>query len=87
MDRAAEMGDSVVMDYEGVRTACPSRAALPRATSWRWAPTPSFPASRSSVVGMKAGEEKDHDLTFPEDYHAKRSGRPAGPVQGEDASR
>lgn len=47
VDRAAEMGDSMVMDYEGVKDGVPSRAALPRAMSWRWAPTPSFPASRS----------------------------------------
>ena len=29
------------------RTACPLKAARPRATAWSWAPVPSCPASRS----------------------------------------
>ena len=43
----AAMGDEVTLDFEGFVDGVPSRAALPRAMSWRWAPTPSFPASRS----------------------------------------
>ena len=34
---------------EAARTACPSTAALPRAMSWPWVPTPSSPASRKAL--------------------------------------
>ena len=72
VERAAAMGDSVVIDYEGYQGRRGSlTAALPRAMSWPWAPTPSSPASEEQLVDMKAGDEKTIDLTFPEDYHAK----------------
>ena len=41
VERAAENGDTVVIDFEGSWTASPSTAARPRATAWSWAPGPS----------------------------------------------
>ena len=36
-----------------------------------------IPGFEAQVVGMSAGEEKDLDVTFPEDYHAKElAGKP-----------
>jgi len=33
------------------------------------------PGFEEQVIGMKAGEEKDLDITFPEDYHADLAGK------------
>ena len=33
------------------------------------------PGFEEQVIGMKAGEEKDIDITFPEDYHADLAGK------------
>ena len=51
------------------------RAERARATAWSWAPGPSCPALRSSWWAQKAGDEKDLDITFPEDYHADLAGK------------
>ena len=34
------------------------------------------PGFEEQVVGMSAGEEKDINITFPEDYHAELAGKP-----------
>ncbi|WP_289490278.1 FKBP-type peptidyl-prolyl cis-trans isomerase, partial [Klebsiella pneumoniae] len=34
------------------------------------------PGFEEQVVGMAAGDEKDIDITFPEDYHAELAGKP-----------
>ena len=58
-------------------TARPSRAARARTTSLELGSGSFVPGFEEQVIGMKAGEEKDLDITFPEDYHA-RPGRQAG---------
>ena len=34
-----------------------------------------MPGFEDQVIGMKAGEEKDIDITFPENYHADLAGK------------
>lgn len=46
-----------------------------RTTAWSWDPTALVPGFEEQVVGMKAGEEKDIDITFPGDYHKDLAGK------------
>ena len=75
VDREAKEGDTVVIDFEGLPGGQAfSRAARARTSAWSWVPT-LCPALRSSLIGVKAGDEKDLDITFPEDYHADLAGK------------
>ena len=71
VDRAAEMGDSMVMDYEGVKDGVPFEGGSAKGYELALGSHTFIPGFEEQVVGMKAGEEKTIDLTFPEDYHAK----------------
>ena len=48
VERAAETGDTVVIDFEGFLDGKPFDGGKAEATAWSWAPVPSSPASRSS---------------------------------------
>ena len=78
VDRAAEMGDSMVMDYEGVKDGVPFEGGSAKGYELALGSHTFIPGFEEQVVGMKAGEEKTIDLTFPEDYHAAElAGKPA----------
>ena len=75
VDRAAEMGDSMVMDYEGVKDGVPFEGGSAKGYELALGSHTFIPGFEEQVVGMKAGEEKTIDLTFPEDYHAELAGK------------
>ena len=81
VDRAAEMGDSMVMDYEGVKDGVPFEGGSAKGYELALGSHTFIPGFEEQVVGMKAGEEKTIDLTFPRGLSRQGSGRPAGPVQ------
>ena len=70
VDRAAEMGDSVVMDYVGTKEGVAFDGGSAKGYELALGSHTFIPGFEEQVVGMKAGEEKTIDLTFPEDYHA-----------------
>lgn len=70
VDRAAEMGDSVVMDYEGTKDGVAFEGGTAKGYELALGSHTFIPGFEEQVVGMKAGEEKTIDLTFPEEYHA-----------------
>lgn len=71
VDRAAELGDSVVMDYEGTKDGVAFEGGSAKGYELALGSHTFIPGFEEQVVGMKAGEEKVLDLTFPEEYHAK----------------
>lgn len=71
VDRAAEMGDSMVMDYEGRKDGVPFDGGAAKGYELALGSHTFIPGFEEQVVGMKAGEEKTIDLTFPENYHAE----------------
>mgnify|MGYP000783825057 CR=1 FL=1 len=75
VDRAAEMGDSMVMDYEGVKDGVPFEGGSAKGYELALGSHTFIPGFEEQVVGMKAGEEKDLDITFPEDYHKDLAGK------------
>ena len=73
VDRAAKDGDEVVIDFAGVDAKTKEPIA---GTEGKEYPLPlgskSFiPGFEEALVGVKAGEEKTFDVTFPKDYGVK----------------
>ena len=77
VDRPAEEGDTAVIDYEGFDNGVPFEGGKDEGHELRLGSHSFIPGFEEQVIGMAAGEEKDIELTFPEDYHAKElAGKP-----------
>ncbi len=71
VERPAQDGDTAVIDYEGFRDGVAFEGGKGNGHELVLGSNSFIPGFEAQVVGMSAGEEKDIDLTFPEDYHAK----------------
>lgn len=71
VERAAEMGDTMVMDYIGTKDGVAFDGGSAKGYELALGSHTFIPGFEEGVVGMKAGEEKVIDLTFPESYHAE----------------
>ncbi|MBQ1236367.1 MAG: trigger factor, partial [Oscillospiraceae bacterium] len=76
VERAAEMGDTANIDYEGFDNGVPFDGGKGDNFDLKLGSGSFVPGFEEQVVGMSAGEEKDIDITFPEDYHADLAGKP-----------
>ena len=70
VDRPAELGDTAVIDYEGFKDGVPFEGGKAEKYELKLGSGSFIPGFEDQVVGMTAGEEKDIDVTFPEEYHA-----------------
>lgn len=68
VERAAENGDSAVIDFEGFKDGVPFEGGKAEQYSLKLGSGSFIPGFEDQVVGMTAGEEKDINVTFPEDY-------------------
>ncbi len=75
VERAAKNGDTAVIDFEGFLDGVPFEGGKGENHSLELGSNSFVPGFEEQVVGMKAGEEKDLDITFPEDYHADLAGK------------
>ncbi len=75
VERAAEMGDTANIDFEGFDNGVPFNGGKGEAFDLKLGSGSFVPGFEEQVVGMSAGEEKDIDITFPEDYHAELAGK------------
>ena len=75
VDRAAEMGDTANIDFEGFDNGVPFNGGKGDNFDLKLGSGSFVPGFEEQVVGMAAGEEKDIDITFPEDYHAELAGK------------
>ncbi len=75
VDRAAEVGDTANIDFEGFDNGVPFNGGKGEAFDLKLGSGSFVPGFEEQVVGMSAGEEKDIDITFPEDYHAELAGK------------
>ena len=75
VERAAEMGDTANIDYEGFDNGVPFSGGKGDNFDLKLGSGSFVPGFEEQVVGMAAGEEKDIDITFPEDYHADLAGK------------
>jgi trigger factor len=68
---AVEDGDIVVLDFEGKKDGVPFEGGSAENYELTIGSHSFIPGFEEGMIGMKKGEEKDLDLTFPEEYHAK----------------
>ena len=75
VDRAAEMGDTANIDFEGFDNGVAFDGGKGENFDLKLGSGSFVPGFEEQVVGMTAGEEKDIDITFPEDYHKELAGK------------
>ena len=76
VQRKAKKGDTAVIDFEGFDNGTPFEGGKGENYDLKLGAGMFVPGFEEQVIGMKAGEEKDIDITFPEDYHADLAGKP-----------
>ncbi len=78
VDRPAGNGDTVVIDFEGFMDGKPFDGGKGENHSLELGSNSFIPGFEDQLVGAKAGDEKDVNVSFPEDYHARElAGKPA----------
>ena len=70
-DGKVESGNVAVIDFEGFKDGVAFEGGKGENYSLEIGSNTFIPGFEDQVIGMKVGEEKDINLTFPEDYGAK----------------
>ncbi len=77
-DRAAEMGDDVVIDFEGFKDDVAFEGGKAEDFTLTLGSGQFIPGFEEAIVGHNAGEQFDINVTFPEEYQVKElAGAPA----------
>ena len=76
VERAAEMGDTANIDFEGFDNGVPFDGGKGDNFDLKLGSGQFVSGFEEQIVGMTAGEEKDIDITFPENYHEGLAGKP-----------
>ena len=71
VDRAAQMGDTVVIDFEGFEGGKPFQGGTAKNQAVQLGSGRMIPGFEEGILGHKAGEEFEIFVTFPNRYHAK----------------
>ena len=75
VERAAEMGDTANIDFEGFDNGVAFDGGKGEGFDLKLGSGQFVPGFEEQIVGMTAGQEKDIDITFPENYHAELAGK------------
>ena len=75
VDREAKLGDTAVIDFEGFLEGVPFEGGKGENHSLELGSGQFVPGFEEQVIGMKAGEEKALDITFPEQYTPELAGK------------
>ena len=75
VERAAEMGDTANIGFEGFDNGVAFEGGKGENFDLKLGSGSFVPGFEEQIVGMNVGEEKDIDITFPEDYHAELAGK------------
>ena len=70
-DGAVESGNVAVIDFEGFKDGVAFDGGKGENYSLEIGSNTFIPGFEDQIIGMKSGEKKDLDITFPEDYGAK----------------
>ncbi len=77
-DRAAQMGDITVIDFDGYVDDTPFEGGKSEKYNLTLGSGQFIPGFEEQIVGKNIGDEFDVNVTFPEEYHAKElAGKPA----------
>ena len=71
VDRAAQNSDRVIIDFEGKIDGEPFAGGSSKNYAFVLGSGQMLPEFEAGIAGMKAGESKDVEVNFPEDYHGK----------------
>ena len=72
--RKAKKGDTAVIDFEGFKDGVAFEGGKGEKYSLELGSGSFVPGFEEQVIGMKAGEEKELDITFPEEYTPELAG-------------
>ncbi|MDK2823349.1 MAG: trigger factor [Clostridia bacterium] len=73
-----ENGDKVVIDFSGKKDGVPFEGGTAEDYTLEIGSGSFIPGFEEQIIGMKLGEEKTIEVTFPEEYHSKElAGQPA----------
>ena len=75
VDRKAKKGDIAVIDFEGFDNGEAFEGGKGENYELELGSGSFVPGFEDQVIGRKAGDEKDLDITFPEDYHKDLAGK------------
>ena len=75
VEREAKEGDTAVIDFEGFLEGVPFEGGKGENYSLELGSHSFIPGFEEQVIGMKAGDEKDLDVTFPEQYTPELAGK------------
>ncbi|EJE1594140.1 trigger factor [Listeria monocytogenes] len=70
-DAPAENGDTVILDFEGFKDGVAFEGGQAENHSLELGSGQFIPGFEEKLVGLKAGDEADIELTFPKEYHAE----------------
>lgn len=77
-DAPAEKGDKVIIDFEGFQDGVAFDGGKGENYTLELGSGTFIPGFEDQLIGVKAGEEKEVNVTFPEEYHAEElAGKPA----------
>ncbi|MDO5639503.1 MAG: trigger factor [Neisseria sp.] len=71
VEREAENGDRVIIDFEGKIDGVPFDGGSSKNYPFVLGNGQMLPEFEAGVLGLKEGESKDVEVNFPEDYHGK----------------
>ena len=77
VEREAQMGDTANIDFEGFDNGVPFDGGKGENFDLKLGSGQFVPGFEEQIVGMNIGEEKDIDITFPENYHEGLAGKPS----------
>ena len=76
VERAVKKGDTANIDFEGFDNGVAFEGGKGDAFDLEIGSGSFVPGVEDQLIGMKAGEEKDIDITFPENYTPELAGKP-----------
>ena len=76
VDRAVKKGDTADIDFEGFDNGVAFEGGKGENFDLEIGSGSFVPGFEDQLIGMKAGEEKDIDITFPENYTPELAGKP-----------
>ena len=78
VERKAKKGDTVTIDFEGFIDGVPFDGGKGENHDLELGSGSFIPGFEDQLIGCKPGDEKDVEVTFPEEYHAEElKGKPA----------
>ena len=76
VEREIQKGDTADIDFEGFDNGVPFEGGKGDNFDLKLGSGQFVPGFEEQIVGMSAGEEKDIDITFPENYTPELAGKP-----------